>query len=88
MAKKVQELFPQLTIYTEGDYVTNPFSGESYELNNEELSLYDYIMGLQHMIERSGGAFNPATAKYQKDMRKGLDWFRVNNASAYMALLD
>ena len=24
----------------------------------------------------------------QKDVRKGLDWFRENNAKAYMVLLD
>ena len=23
-----------------------------------------------------------------KDLRKGLDWFRMNNAEAYMVLLD
>ena len=29
--------------YTEGDTVTNPFSGESYELNANELAMYDLI---------------------------------------------
>ena len=33
------------TIYEEGETVTNPFSGETYELNNLELSMYDLIMG-------------------------------------------
>ena len=35
------------TIYEEGETVTNPFSGESYELNNLELSMYDFIIGSQ-----------------------------------------
>lgn len=75
-------------IYSEGDLVQNPFSGESYELSAEELSMYDYIMGIQFVIEKLGGVWNPATAKWQNQMRKGLDWFRKNNPEAYMVLLD
>jgi len=63
------------TIYEEGETVTNPFSGESYELNNLELSMYDLIIGSQ-LVE-----------KYDLT-RKGLDWFRTNNAEGYMVLLD
>ena len=77
----------QLRIYDEGDLVTNPFSGEEYELNAEELSVYDYILGLQYLIDRAG-VFNPMSAEFQKDLRIGLDWFRKNNAEAYMILLD
>ena len=88
MAKSIKQLFPELQIYSEGDYVTNPFSDQGYELNAEELSLYDYIIGLQHMISREGGAFSPSTMPYQKQMRKALDWFRSNNIEAYMVLLD
>lgn len=71
--------------YTEGDTVTNPFSGESYELNNVELSMYDFIMGCQFVFERSPNRANPQLIN---DFQKGLDWFRKNNAVAYMALLD
>lgn len=77
----------KIRIYEEGDTVRNPFSGETYELNAEELSVYDYIIGLQYVIDRVG-VFNPESFKYQKEMRKGLDWFRKNNAKAYMVLLD
>ena len=63
------------TIYEEGETVTNPFSGESYELNSLELSMYDLIIGSQ-LVE-----------KYDLT-RKGLDWFRTNNAEGYMVLLD
>lgn len=86
--RKLPKFNNQLQTYTNGDYVTNPFSGEGYELDAEELAIYDYIIGLQYIIERYGGAFNPATAVYQSDMRKGLDWFRKYNAEAYMVLLD
>jgi hypothetical protein len=68
--------------------VQNPFTGQTYELTPEEVAMYDYIMGLQFMIERKGGLLNPNTKSLQKDMRKGLDWFRKNNAEAYMVLLD
>ena len=30
-------------IYDQGEKVTNSFSGDSYELNGLELSIYDYI---------------------------------------------
>ena len=62
-------------IYDEGAEVTNQFSGLSYKLNNVELSIYDYAMGCQ------------MTSNY-KGLRKCLDWFRSNNAKAYLVLLD
>ena len=70
-------------VYKEGATVKNPFSGESYELNGLELSLYDFIMGCQ-MVEARGLMNN----KRIKELRKALDWFRVNNPEAYMVLLD
>ena len=77
-------------IYDEGSVVRNPFSGEEYELNALELSIYDMIMGAQMFIEMryNGDMLDPRTADMQKDMRKGLDWFMQNNAKAYMVLLD
>ena len=41
-------------IYDEGAVVTNPFSGEEYELNNIELSMYDFIMGATMVYETKG----------------------------------
>ena len=77
-------------IYEEGSVVQNRFSGEEYTLNALELSIYDMIMGAQMWIEMryNGDMLDPRTANMQKDMRKGLDWFRSNNAEAYMVLLD
>ena len=74
-------------IYTKGGQVTNPFSGEFYELTALELSIYDFIIGSQMVIERIGW-MNPNTAKAQKEMSKALNWFRVNNPQAYYVLLD
>ena len=72
------------TIYKEGGIVANRFSGEKYELNNVELSMYDFVMGCSICIEY--GIFN--TPQHVKDLRKGLDWFRKHNPKAYMVLLD
>ena len=71
------------TVYEEGDVVRNRFSGEEYELNNVELSMYDLVMGCSIMTEM--GQYDD---KIVTDLRKGLDWFRMNNAEAYMVLLD
>ena len=62
-------------VYSEGDTVSNPFTGDSVELTAEELSMYDLIMGAQ-MLQR------------YDVMQKGLGWFRRENAEAYMILLD
>jgi hypothetical protein len=75
-------------IYEEGGKVRNRFSGEECFLNPKELSMYDFIMGSQYTIELMGGVFNGKTFDQQDLMRKGLYWFRTNNAKAYMVLLD
>jgi len=70
------------TIYDKGDTVTNPFSGDTYELNNLELSMYDFVMGC---------AMLPSTTlsdKTIKNWQNGLSWFRTHNSKAYMVLLD
>ena len=71
-------------LYKEGGSVRNRFSGAEYELNNVELSMYDFIMGSTIVLEMSGGYKHTSVT----DLRKGLDWFRMNNAEAYMVLLD
>jgi len=70
-------------VYTEGATVTNRFGGDSCYLTAEELSMYDFIIGASDMMEM--GFYAP---KNIDDMRKGINWFRKNNPSAYMTLLD
>ena len=70
-------------LYEEGDTVRNRFSGEKCKLNNIELSMYDFVMGCSMMTEQGSRDTQLVT-----DLRKGLDWFRMNNAEAYMVLLD
>jgi|TARA_B100001094_G_scaffold330607_1_gene396233 hypothetical protein len=71
-------------LYDEGDKVRNPYSGEEYVLTAEELSMYDFILGSQMIVEMGMGGNN----KIIEDLRKGLDWFKINNNEAYMVLLD
>ena len=78
--------------YSHGETVTNPFSGESYELNGTELSMYDFIKGAEYVIQMKGGgeigSMSKETIGIQREMIKGLDWFRRANGKAYMVLLD
>ncbi len=71
-------------LYKEGGIARNRFSGEEYELNNVELSMYDFVMGATVAMEM--GIFN--TPHHIQELRKGLDWFKKHNAEAYMILLD
>tara|TARA_R110000787_G_scaffold229678_1_gene337236 strand:- start:401 stop:694 length:294 start_codon:yes stop_codon:yes gene_type:complete len=70
--------------YTHGATVRNRFSGEECELNNVELSMYDFVMGSTIVLEMPGGHKHTDVSL----LRKGLDWFRKNNPQAYMILLD
>lgn len=70
-------------VYASGDTVKNPFTGAETELNNNELSMYDFIMGAQWLMERG-----KSNRIIDSEFRKGLDWFRHSNAEAYMVLLD
>ena len=71
-------------LYKEGGTVRNRFSGEEYELNNVELSMYDFVIGSTMVLEMAGGYKHTNV----DELRKGLDWFRTNNIDAYMVLLD
>jgi hypothetical protein len=74
--KAIQDIFPGIMVLDkEPVKVQNPFSGESTVLTPDEVAVYDYLKGCELMGDYKG-------------VRKGLDWFRSNNASAYMILLD
>ena len=89
MKVKVKQKLPKWfkgELYEEGAVVRNRFSGEEYELNAMELSMYDLTMGASILAEQTGPwAGDPEVIK---DLRRGLDWFRKYNAKAYMVLLD
>ena len=64
-----------LTVGTKPETVSNPYSGESFELTPTEVAVYDFIKGCEMM-----GLYS--------NMQIGLDWFKRNNAKAYLTLLD
>ena len=85
--KEIKQKLPKWfhgELYEEGGTVRNRFSGEEYELNAMELSMYDFIIGATVAMEM--GIFN--TPNHIQELRKGLDWFKKYNAEAYMVLLD
>ena len=86
--KKKEQKLPKWfrgMVYAKGETVTNPFSGESYELNAIELSLYDFIIGCQIVFD---SVPNTMTDKRIREFQQALNWFRVNNPEAYYVLLD
>ena len=72
-------------VYTEGAEVKNRFGGDSCQLNAEELSMYDFIMGCSMVFETMP---SKASNKIINEFHKGLNWFRKYNPEAYMTLLD
>ena len=86
MKAKVKQKLPKWfrgELYEEGAVVQNRFGGAEVELNNIELSMYDFVMGSTIITEMGN-----RDTKLITDLRKGLDWFRTNNSKAYMVLLD
>ena len=84
MIKEKEQKLPKWfngELYDKGATVQNRFSGEEYELNAMELSLYDFVMGSTIMSEMGMTDVVP-------NLRRGLDWFRTHNSEAYMVLLD
>ena len=65
-------------LFKEVGVVTNPISGESYELNAEELSMYHFIIKLEN---------TRLSKKNSERLCNALIWFVENNADAYNALL-
>ena len=64
----------------------NRFSGQSYMLTKEEAEKHDTIFLAEALAEFHT---DPAAKdRHYGIMRKHLDWFRKNNAEAYMVLLD
>ena len=87
MSKTKEQKIPKWfngQIYEKGAIVQNRFGGAEIELNNIELSMYDFVMGASVCCEM--GIFN--TPNHVKELRKGLDWFRTHSPTAYMVLLD
>lgn len=89
--KQVKPKWFDGVVYDKGTTVTNPFSGEEYELNALELSIYDFVVGANRVLEEAYDKQeepNDRMRKIYNDLHLGLDWFKEHNAEAYMVLLD
>jgi hypothetical protein len=67
----------------------NRFSGESIMLTREEAIKHDAIFYYEYLatLEDKKVGIDGHSKLWDK-VRKNLDWFRQNNAEAYMVLLD
>ena len=66
----------------------NRFNGESVMLTKEEASRHDAIFLAEIMATLEDKRVGEGGSKHWDIMREHLDWFRKNNAKAYMVLLD
>jgi len=69
-------------LYSTGDKVRNPKTGDSFWLTNVELSLYDYYQGLRYLMDVRG--YDP---EFAADVVKLERWFLQNNKNAHQALI-
>ena len=89
--KQVKPKWFEGVVYDKGTTVTNPFSGEEYKLNALELSIYDFIIGANRVLEEAYEKQEEPNGRLRKiydNLHDGLDWFKEHNAKAYMVLLD
>jgi len=74
---------------TNNDYTRrNRFSGESIELTKDESIKHDEIFYYEALATLEDKELGTGGSKLWNKVRKNLDWFRKNNAKAYMVLLD
>ena len=66
----------------------NRFNGESVMLTKEEARRHDCIFLAEIMATIEDKRVGTGGSKHWDIMREHLDWFRKNNAKAYMVLLD
>ena len=66
----------------------NRFTGESIELTKEEAEKHDAIFVNEALATLEDKDLGYGGSKLWEKVRKNLNWFRKNNAKAYMVLLD
>ena len=73
---------------TNYDYTRrNRFTGESIELTKEEAEKHDDIFKYEVLATLEDKELGYGGSKLWNIVRKNLDWFRKNNAKAYMLSL-
>lgn len=71
-------------IYENGGVVIVESSGEEFELNNLELSIYDFLCGV-HVVALENH-FIDIEIDFETYVN-GIEWFKQNNHKVYMKLL-
>ena len=66
----------------------NRFTGESVQLTLEETIKHDQIFENEMLATLEDKELGTGSSKHWDIVRKNLNWFRKNNAKAYMILLD
>ena len=64
------------TIYDKGDILINPETNEELEISNIELSMHDFVMGSEMLIEMMGDKSSKDLIKYRDE---GLEWLKQSN---------
>ena len=67
---------------------SNRFTGESIMLTKEEAAKHDAIFINEIAATLEDKTLGTGGSKLWDKVRANLDWFRKNNAKAYMVLLD
>ena len=67
---------------------SNRFNGQSVELTKEEAIIHDRIFINELTATLEDKELGYGGSKLWDKVRADLDWFRKNNAEAYMVLLD
>ena len=82
--------YKTMTTQTQKETYTrsNRFTGESIELTKEEAERHDAIFFYEMAATIADKALGTGGSKHWDKVRKNIDWFRKNNAKAYMVLLD
>jgi hypothetical protein len=66
----------------------NRFNGDVAALSSEEAEIHDRIFINELKATEEDDKFGYGTSKLWDKVRADLNWFRKNNAKAYMILLD
>ena len=67
---------------------SNRFTGESIQLTDEEAKKHDELFVAEMLATADDKLQGTGGSRHWDTVRKNLDWFRKNNAKAYMVLLD
>ena len=66
----------------------NRFTGESIQLTDEEAKKHDELFVAEMLATADDKLQGDGGSRHWDTVRKNLNWFRKNNAKAYMVLLD